>query len=363
MSLLLPGQDFDAAEVAVEPVRFGPAATGIGSMPGGAVLNAETENAVLYTEAVKAVMGLLPDVAHLPEMPGRGAAADMVGRSLALVAELSADLQPAGWRLTGIHATSGVDQRRARSLVGQDLDTLEEHAQGFDGVFKVQVAGPWTLAATVERPGGDKLVADHGARRDLAQGLAEGLRDHVADVRRRVPSASRIVVQVDEPALPAVMNARVPTASGFGKHRTVHPPEASALLEHVLGAVTDAGAEAWVHSCAPGVDWSLLRGAGATGLLTDLSMLDAAAFEPLAEHVEAGGVLGLGVLPTVAPATDPGDRPVVEKVMRWLDMIGFDPEEVADRVLVTPACGLAGASTAWARRALELSVSTAANLR
>lgn len=362
MGLLLPGKDFDA--VVDEPVvAFGPAATGIGSMPGGAVLNAEADNALAYTETVKTVMGLLPDVAHLPEMPGRGAAADMVGRALALVADLAADLQPAGWRLTGIHARAGVDQRRARSLIPQDLDTVEEYGQGFDGVFKVQVAGPWTLAASVERPAGDKILADHGARRDLAQGLAEGLRDHVADVRRRMPSASRIVVQIDEPALPAVMNAQVPTASGFGKHRTVHPPEASALLEEVFGAIADAGAEVWVHSCAPGVDWSLLRGAGATGLLTDLAVVDAAALEALAEHLDAGGVLGVGVVPSLVPTADPGDRPVVEKVLRWLDMVGFDPGEVADRVLVTPACGLAGASDAWARRALELAVSTAANLR
>ena len=49
------------------------------------------------------------------------------------------------------------------------------------------MAGPWTLAATVERPRGDKCSADFGARRELAQALAEGLRGHVADVRRRVP--------------------------------------------------------------------------------------------------------------------------------------------------------------------------------
>ena len=97
---------------------------------------------------------------------------------------LGADLQPAGWRLTD---ASGIDHRRARSLLAQDLDTLEELGQGYAGPFKIQVAGPWTLAATVEKPRGDKVLSDHGARRDLAQALAEGLAGHVADVRRRVP--------------------------------------------------------------------------------------------------------------------------------------------------------------------------------
>ena len=39
--------------------------------------------------------------------------------------------------------------------------------------------------------------------------LAEGLRAHVRDLRRRVPAATSLVVQVDEPALPAVLAALI----------------------------------------------------------------------------------------------------------------------------------------------------------
>ena len=137
-------------------------ATGVGSMPG------TTDPA--YAEAVRLLLGELPDLPHLPELPGRGVTAAMTGRGLAVVEGLAADLQPAGWRLTD---ASGVDHRRARSLLAQDLDTVEELAQGVVGAFKTQVAGPWTLAATVEKPRGDKVLSDHGARRELAQGLAE----------------------------------------------------------------------------------------------------------------------------------------------------------------------------------------------
>ncbi|QCX29110.1 methionine synthase [Nocardioides jishulii] len=328
-------------------------------MPGGEVMQ-EADNARAYTEAVRMVLGELDRGAHLPEMPGRGAIADMIGRGLAVVSGLAADLQPAGWRLTG--GGVGVDQRRARSLLSQDLDTVEELAQDYDGIFKVQVAGPWTLAASVEKPRGDKILADHGARRDLAQGLAEGLRDHVADVRRRMPRAARLVVQIDEPALPAVMQARIPTASGFGRHRRVDPPEASALLAEVLGAVTAAGAEAWVHSCAAEVPWGLVSGAGATGLLVDLDRVDATAIDHLATHLEGGGALGLGVVPSTDPTSELSDKAVTERVLRWLDMVGFDPEEYAGQLVVTPSCGMAGASTSWARRALGLAGATARHL-
>ena len=213
----------------------------------------------------------------------------MTGRTLGLVTELDADLQPVGWRLTGTSGAPALDQRRARSLLGQDLDALEEQAADHAGVFKVQVAGPWTLSATVERPRGDKVLADHGARRDLAQALAAGVADHVADVRRRLSRATRIVVQVDEPALPAVLAGAVPTASGFGRHRTVHPPEASDALAWVLTAVRDAGAEPWVHCCAPEAPLALLRGAGAVGLAVDLSLVGADGHDAARRGAGGGG--------------------------------------------------------------------------
>ena len=325
------------------------AATGVGSMPGAD-----------FAESLRIVLGELPGLPHLPEVPGRGATATMTGRALAVMAELGADLQPAGWRLTG--GGTGVDHRRARSLLAQDLDALEEQAQGYAGPLKVQVAGPWTLAATVERPRGDKVLADHGARRELAQALAEGVRDHVADVRRRLSAVDRVIVQVDEPALAAVIAGQVPTASGFHQHRCVDLPEASRAVEWVLAAISEAGAEPWVHSCAPATPLDLLRGAGARGLSVDLAVLSAADHDVLAEALEAGETVALGVLPALAPGTEPTDAHVTESVLRWLDMLGFDPEELSGRLVLTPACGLAGATPDWARTALALLRTAAGNL-
>lgn len=326
-------------------------ATGVGSWPG--------EDATAYAEAVRVVLGEL-DVPHVPELPARGATASMTGRALALLEGLAVDLQPAGWRLVGTSGTSGVDHRRTRSLLAQDLDAVEEQAQGWTGPFKTQVAGPWTLAATVEKPRGDRVLSDHGARRDLAESLAEGVRGHVRDLRRRVPGATSLVVQVDEPALAAVLGAQVPTASGFGRHRAVHPPEASALLGTVLSAIAEEGAEPWVHSCAPGVPWDLVRGAGATGLVLDLSMLTAGDHDTVAEALEGGTSVALGVVPSTEPGGGLTDTRVVERVQRWLDMLGLDPS--VGSLVVAPTCGLAGASEAWARRATTLTRQVAAAL-
>jgi methionine synthase II (cobalamin-independent) len=327
-------------------------ASGVGSWPG--------EDASAYAEAVRVAVGEL-SLPYLPELPGRGPVAGLAGRGVAVLADLAADLQPAGWRLTGA-GSPGIDQRRARSLVAQDLDQVEELGQDLTGAFKVQVAGPWTLAATVERPRGDRLLADHGARRELSESLAEGVAAHVRDVRRRLPGVERLVVQVDEPSLPAVLAGRVPTASGYGRHRAVGPPEASEALRRVLDAVTAEGAEPWVHGCGRGMPLDLVRGAGARGLSVDVDHLDASGLEALAGALEAGETVAVGVLPTTAPATPPTASEVAERVLRWLDVLGLDPVGVGGRVVVTPACGLAGAGPAWARRAVDLAAAAAREL-
>ena len=324
------------------------AATGVGSLPGHD-----------FDEALRMVLGELPDLPHVPELPARGAHADMTGRTLAVVAELGADLQPEGWRLTGT-AAPGVDHRRARSLLGQDLDGVEERTQGYEGPLKLQLAGPWTLAATVEKPRGDRVLADRGARRELAEALAEGVAAHVRDVGRRVPGAD-LLLQVDEPALPAVLGGAVPTASGLQRHRSVDRPEASALLEPVLDAVRSAGAVPLVHCCAVDVPVDLLVGAGAEGVSVDLDVLAGSAYDAVADLLEKGRPVHLGVVPAVAPASVPGDTAVTDTVLRFLDMLGFEPGAVPSLV-VTPSCGLAGADPTWAREALRLVRAVATNL-
>lgn len=316
-------------------------ATGVGSMPGQD-----------YAETVRTVLGTLPDLAFVPELPARGVAAQMVGRSLAVLDGLGADLQPGGWRLLD---ASGVDHRRARSLLAQDLDVLEELAEDREGAVKQQVAGPWTLAATVELQRGEKVLSDHGARRDLAHALASGLADHVASLRRRFPRAP-LVLQLDEPALPAVLAAQVPTSSGLGRYRTIDVPEADGLLRLVADAVRDAGATPVVHCCASDVPVALLAGAGFDAVAFDLALV-AGDVDPWAEAFEAGTDLWPGALRSTDAPLDPAAAR--RRVESWMDRLGFGEDVWHDRLVVTPSCGLAGATPAFARRVLAEAVGLA----
>ncbi len=315
------------------------AATGIGSMPGTDI-----------REAQRIVVGELPEFVHLVETPALGPAAEMVGRATAIITGLGFDLQPAGWRLTD---AAGIDHRRARSVLEQQLDVLEELTQGYTGRLKIQVAGPWTLAATLERPRGDRVLADHGARREVAQALADGIRGSVDDLRRRVPGAE-LTVQVDEPALPAVLAARVPTASGFGRHRSVDEPTAAAALTWVFDAVRAADATPILHCCAADVPIALVTGAGAAGVSVDAGLVTRASYDAVGALLAAGHEWWLGVVPANPPdpESEPEVRTAVDHVIRLLDELDFDPEETLDRIVVTPSCGLGGSTAAWARTAL-----------
>ncbi len=258
------------------------AATGVGSLPLDDPM-----------EAARLVFGELPDLPHVPELPSRGAGADMVGRTASLLVDIAVDLQPAGWRVTD---RPGRDHRRAVSFLGQDLDAVEEIGDGYAGPLKVQVTGPLTLAATLERARGDRVLADHGARRDLAQSLAEGVAEHVNEVRRRLPGAT-VLLQLDEPSLPAVLAGAVPTISGFGRLRSVQQAEAEQALRGVLQA---ADAYGIVHCCAQGVPLGVLRGAGAQAVSFDLALVEPAEVDAFAEAVDAGLALWVGAVPPSA---------------------------------------------------------------
>ncbi|WP_461026845.1 methionine synthase [Streptomyces sparsus] len=316
---------------------WGPAAaTGIGSMPGGDV-----------REAVRTVVGSLEQLPYLPELPARGPGADMIGRTAGLLTELYAHVEPSGWRISD---RPGRDTRRARAWLGEDLDALEEATQGFTGAVKVAAVGPWTLAAALERRSGEAMLGDAGAFRDLAASLADGLAAHLADVRRRVPGA-RVVLQLDEPSLTAVLTGQVRTASGYRTHRAVDRAVVEDTLRTLVRAAGDSPVV--VHSCAPQVPFALLRRAGATGVSFDAALLTEGEDEVLGEAVEGGLALFAGVLPAVEPGSGAMSDPAgsVMGVRSLWRRLGLAPGLLAESVVVTPACGLAGASPAYAREA------------
>jgi hypothetical protein len=317
-------------------------ATGIGSLPG-------TDP----REATRTVAGELPALPYLPELPDRGVGADMIGRTAALLVDLAVEVMPSGYRVT---ARPGREHRRAVDLLRVDLDALDEalDSAGAERV-KVQAAGPWTLAAGIELHSGHRVLTDRGARREFAASLTEGLKAHVSEVAAR--TGATVIVQLDEPGLPAVLAGTLPTASGFGTVRSIDAPEAVQILREVIEALP---APVIVHCCAPGAPIALLRAAGAGALALDARVLgtETTTLDAIGETWDAGVPLLLGLVPALPPA--PGSRePTLRELARpaldLADLIGFSRPRLAELAVPTPTCGLAGATPDWARKAMALS--------
>jgi methionine synthase II (cobalamin-independent) len=227
---------------------------------------------------------------------------------------------------------------------------MEEVLDGYAGILKVQVAGPWTLAASLEQSHSlTPALADPGAVADIAASLAEGAAAHVAEVAKRVPGA-RIVVQYDEPSLPAVLQGAVPTPSGLSRIRVIDEEVARERLRTVLSATSRY---CIVHCCAETVPFAIIRGSGAHAISFDLSLLKSSDLDYLAETAEAGLGLLLGIRGDAIAGGAPAPAAMARSVADAWRRMGLPPASCAPQVVITPVCGLAGASPEGARAMLK----------
>ena len=335
--------------------RLAPAAaTVIGSMPGTSI-----------RDSVALIAGELAGsdaVPHLPELPARGPGSDMVGRTGGLLAgvvpDLALETTPDGWRFAD---APGRDMRRATSWLGEDLDAWEEVLESYDGVAAASLAGPWTMAASIELHFGERALKDAGACRDLAGALAHAAGDYVAQLRRRLPKAQHWI-WLDEPVLNSVLLGSIPTQSGRGRIAAIEPHIVEIAISQVLEAITAAGASTAIHCCATRPPLGLLRRTPADALSIDLLSYSPRDDDELGELIESGRRLVAGLI----PGTDrelSGDIDTVAPLRQLGGRLGFDEGRMAGSTLISPTCGFAGASPAYVRSALARLMSSARILR
>ncbi|KWX20416.1 methionine synthase [Mycolicibacterium wolinskyi] len=316
------------------------AATGVGSWPG-----------TTARLAAEVVVGELHTLSHLVELPARGLGADLIGRAGALLVDIGIDTVPRGYRIASGRSTA---LRRAVSLLGEDIDALEEAweragLRGSGRAVKVQAPGPITLAAQLELSGGHRAITDRGALRDLAASLAEGVAMHRAEVARRLDTP--VVVQFDEPSLPAALQGRLAGVTSLTPVHPVDEPVAMSLLDACVAA---AGADVALHSCAAELPWKALLRSSIHAVSVDVSTLAPADLDGVGEFVDSGRTVLLGVVPGTAPERKPSWEEIAKAAVALTDRLGFSRAVLRDRIGITPACGLAGATPQWARTAIEL---------
>ena len=317
-------------------MSFFAAATGVGSWPGSTP-----------REAAEIVIGELHQLPHLVELPERGVGADLIGRAGALLVDIAIDTVTRGYRIA---ARPGAVIRRARSLLDEDVDALEEaweKAGDPASVVKVQVPGPITLAAQLELANGHRAITDAGAVRDLTASLAEGASRHRAEVARRL--STTVVVQFDEPLLTVALAGRL---TGVTALSTVHPVDEIRFISLLDECVAAVGGEAMLHSCAAELPWKALRRSMISAVSLDIDTLSVGDLDGLGEFIDSGRTVVLGVVPALAPARPPSVEELSAAAVAVTDRLGFPRAVLRERIGISPACGLAGATEAWARSAI-----------
>ena len=312
-------------------------ATGIGSMPG-------TDP----TEAARIVVDELPDFPFLPELPARGPGADLIGRTAALLVDIPVETTTGGWRIA---ERPGRHLRAAQSMLSSDLDALEEQLAGFEGPLKISLAGPWTLAAALELPRTlQPALSDDGAVADLTASLAEAVAAHVAEVAKRVPGAT-LIVQVDEPSLPAVANGEIPTASGLSR---IAAPDVAVMSDRLQTILAATGSYTAIHCCASHVPFTIIMAAQPDAISFDLRLVQREDGDLIAEMADAGKGIFAGAVRTILPRNTQDDQPAqtARRILRLWRALGMNPSDAGRQIVVTPACGLAGATPTRAVEAL-----------
>jgi hypothetical protein len=145
----------------------------------------------------------------------------------------------------------------------------------------------------------------------------------------------------------------VPSVIGYTTVPAIEESEVIDALSACVDALTDRAVPI-AHCCDAGAPLAVFRRAMFHSISVDASLLKPGDDDAIGEVVEAGLGLFLGLVPALGPGVPPSVRDIVRPARELWQRLGFPPDDLAKTVVVTPACGLAGASAGWARTALRL---------
>ncbi|AKK02920.1 uroporphyrinogen decarboxylase/cobalamine-independent methonine synthase family protein [Corynebacterium epidermidicanis] len=236
----------------------------------------------------------------VPLLPERGLGSDLIGRTAGLL-PFHVEAGPRAWQLV---QRPQLLTRRVWDRLEEDLDICEE-MWGSCETVKVQVAGPWTLAAAIEL-NGHRAITDRGAVRDIFAGLQHGVEEHIADLKRRF--GGEVLVQVDEPLLGAVMRGELPGTHKWEEIPAIPEPELyTGDILHVAEPIF----------AAPHIflNRDLIRGN--------------AILDQFGSFVGNGGRVGLGIKPALIDELGENPRACAIDLAKLWDELGLARESLA----------------------------------
>jgi hypothetical protein len=242
----------------------------------------------------------------------------------------------------------------------QGIYALEERLKAQDHLrpfVKVQTTGPCTFALTIVDENKRAMYYNEQFRDVIVKALAMKCRWQIQRFR---PYAQQVICFIDEPIL---------SAFGSSTYVSVQRCDVVALLKEMIDAVHADAALAGIHCCG-NTEWSILIDAG-----VDIVNFDAFEFgetvaiygDAVKGHLERGGMLAWGVVPTSARIREESVQSLVVRFDRLVDHLvacsGVSRQLVIEQAIVTPSCGTGSMQVPDAERVFELLGQTAAALK
>jgi methionine synthase II (cobalamin-independent) len=312
-------------------------ATGIGSLP-----HADAD------AAAQLVLAAHPELPAAPQLPQRSPREGMVAQWIGALGGVSV----AGDGAISVAPGASLDVEVCSfepDAHGGLLTFLDQAmvASPQPVAVKAQITGPLTLGLALVHAG----AAPDRAFRATTQVACAWMRALDELLAARLPAARRVIF-VDEPGL-------VAWSAGEPWPR-----------EHAVDALSGVLAAAppqtltGVHVCGSG-DLRMALEAGPAVLSAEATPMLEAAASALSRHLEHGGTVAWGAVPTDRPLGETCDAAWKRLVALWCDLarLGCDLAQLRAQSMVTPACGLAGHGRSQAERALRITAEIGARVR
>ncbi len=198
---------------------------------------------------------------------------------------------------------------------------------------KVQTTGPCSFALTIVDENKRAIYYNEEFRDMIVKALAMKCRWQIQKFK---PYAENVICFIDEPIL---------SAFGSSTYVSVQRDDVVALLKEVIDAVHADKALAGIHCCG-NTEWSILIDAG-----VDIVNFDAFGYaetiamygKSVKEHLERGGILAWGVVPTSTAIREQTVESLVAKFEEGADNLaakaGIDKQLIVEQAIITPSCG------------------------
>ncbi|MFI5381913.1 MAG: hypothetical protein ACHRHE_21665 [Tepidisphaerales bacterium] len=213
---------------------------------------------------------------------------------------------------------------------------------------KVQTTGPCSFLLTIVDENKRALYYNEEFRDMIVKALAMKCRWQIQKFR---PFAENLICFIDEPIL---------SAFGSSTYVSVQRAEVVRLLREVIDAVHADKALAGIHCCG-NTEWSILIDAG-----VDIVNFDAFEYgqtiamygDAVRTHLERGGILAWGVVPTSVKIRQQTVDSLVAHFESMVDHLvaksGLSRQLVLEQAMITPSCGTGSMDVADAEKVFSL---------